>query len=366
MNSLNAKALNSMKQKLRKFAKQAGWEAKIEECRADASKYESEEEVVEVAAKKPAAKKTGAAKWAKGAASSTEEDQSSEDESSEEESSSEESSSEDDGKPKKTGISKWLKKPSKKAAAASSDEEEKKVAKKKKEAATAAVAAAESDDEGFQTVTDKKSSQVPVKEEAINLDNLFKKLKEAVEARGRKSTDKAAQVRLLHRMLHVAVSPHQKVKVLLVLVPSLFDYNASMNTHLAPETWKEAAKYLDELLTLLESNPHIRIRATLEEDEDEASNEAKSRTGEPVYLIGSIVGLTDRLDDEFYRSLQNIDPHSTEYIDRLRDEPVVYGLTVRAQKFADGAEAGVNEEQKEMTVLRRLEHLYYKVGKLFE
>lgn len=216
----------------------------------------------------------------------------------------------------------------------------------------------ESDQEGFQTVTDKKTQR----EENITLDNLFKKLREVVEARGRKSTDKASQVRILNKMLTVSVSAHQKIKVLLVLIPSLFDYNPSMASHLAIETWKEAAKHLDHLFTLAFENEHIVIAESLPEDEDEQANEALAKEGKVVKVLGSCVALVDRLDDEFYRSLQNIDPHTSEYIERLRDEPVLYGLMIRAQAYADKEVSGVSEELRSSMALRRLEHVYYKVS----
>ena len=40
----------------------------------------------------------------------------------------------------------------------------------------------------------------------------------------------------------------------------------------------------------------------------------------PVQLAGSLCAFTERLDDEYVKSLQNIDPHTKEYVSRLQDE----------------------------------------------
>ena len=48
---------------------------------------------------------------------------------------------------------------------------------------------------------------------------------------------------------------------------------------------------------------------------------AKKATDNPnlQYISSSLVSIIERLDDEFNKSLQQTDPHSTEYIERLRD-----------------------------------------------
>ena len=58
------------------------------------------------------------------------------------------------------------------------------------------------------------------------------------------------------------------------------------------------------------------------------------------------------------RSLQHIDPHGTEYIDRLKDEKVLYCTICRAQAFY---EKSLQSEPLGRVGMRRLEHIYSKV-----
>lgn len=80
---------------------------------------------------------------------------------------------------------------------------------------------------------------------------------------------------------------------------------------------------------------------------------------------GSVVSFIERLDDELTRSLQNIDPHTTEYIERLGDESSLYAAIVRSQTYyeriSQQSDVKVTESLNRV-VNRRLEHVYFKVG----
>lgn len=85
------------------------------------------------------------------------------------------------------------------------------------------------------------------------------------------------------------------------------------------------------------------------------------RAGEAVRVRGSVMSYVDRLDDEFTRSLQNIDPHGTEYVERLRDEKALYEMICRAEAHFE--KAG-DQASLARVLMRRLEHVYSKVRRI--
>jgi len=87
------------------------------------------------------------------------------------------------------------------------------------------------------------------------------------------------------------------------------------------------------------------------------------KPGETNKVRGSLVSFIDRLDDELTKSLQNIDPHTTEYIERLRDEQSLYAVIVRGGIWFERIEREGHDTggSASRIVLRRLEHIYYKV-----
>jgi translation initiation factor 3 subunit C len=67
---------------------------------------------------------------------------------------------------------------------------------------------------------------------------LFKKLREILEARGKKNTDRLEQIKVLQKLLNVATTPYQQIRVLLALIPAQFDYNPSMSNYMNVDMWK--------------------------------------------------------------------------------------------------------------------------------
>ncbi|KAI9260166.1 eukaryotic translation initiation factor 3 subunit 8 N-terminus-domain-containing protein [Sporodiniella umbellata] len=212
-------------------------------------------------------------------------------------------------------------------------------------------ALAEDDDEGFTAVGSGGKSVV-----SISNENILVRLREVLESRGRKNTDRSEQITILETLSEKAKSPFQKISVLLALIASRFDLNIGKAPFMDVSTWKAATLEFNTLLEVLETNKSFMVT----EDAEDLENEDKDvvpKSGEVVKLRGSIVSFVERLDDEFTKSLQNTDPHATEYIDRLRDEATIYALLQRSQFYL---------ETYSMTsciprvIFRKLDHVYYK------
>ncbi|KAI8600514.1 eukaryotic translation initiation factor 3 subunit 8 N-terminus-domain-containing protein [Dissophora ornata] len=280
MNASNAKALNSMKQKVKKNNRL--YEKEIQEYEKDPENYDVEEEVVEV---KPKTKKT------------------------------------------------------KKVVLSDSEEDEGEKGEDDEEL-----------DDGFTPVG------AGGKTVEFTQENLFKKLREVAEARGKKNTNREEQVRILERLLVISNTPYQKIRVLLSLISAQFDFAVGLSGYMNLPLWKNAEKYLNSLLNVLESNPGYVVKEDAPE-EDDSDKDRTPQDGEGVFIQGSIVAFIDRLDDEFAKSLQNIDPHTTDYIDRLKDEVGLYAVIVRSLAYFTRLEA---TDAICRTTMRRLEHLYFK------
>jgi translation initiation factor 3 subunit C len=166
------------------------------------------------------------------------------------------------------------------------------------------------------------------------------------------------QVRILEKLLEVAVTAYQKIRVLLALISSRFDYNSATATHMPPELWLSAQKEVDQLVSIVSANPAFVVQEVTEDYDELVERSPETEKDGIVRVRGSIISFIDRLDDEFTRSLQNIDPHGTEYVDRLKDEKVLYCTICRAQAFY---EKGKQEDPLSRVIMRRLEHIYSKV-----
>ena len=86
--------------------------------------------------------------------------------------------------------------------------------------------------------------------------------------------------------------------------------------------------------------------------------------GTYVKILGSIPSFVERLDDELTRSLQHIDPHAAEYIDRLTDEQTLYNKIVRTllytEETAKVESLEIPQESVNRVLIRRIEHIYFK------
>ncbi|KAI0267168.1 eukaryotic translation initiation factor 3 subunit 8 [Gloeopeniophorella convolvens] len=188
-------------------------------------------------------------------------------------------------------------------------------------------------------------------------EGIYKNLQAIQEARGKKNTDRTDQIRILERLLEVAVTTYQRIRVLLALVSSRFDYNASIASYMPIEMWSSAQREIDTLIGILTENVAYSVQEVTEDYDDLVERSPEEEKDGIVRIRGSIISFVDRLDDEFTRSLQNLDPHGTEYVDRLKDEKGLYCTICRAEVLYEKKQL---PEPLARVVMRRLEHIYSK------
>jgi len=206
----------------------------------------------------------------------------------------------------------------------------------------------------------KKDKILTMKPEDVTYTMVRTKLEEINIARGKKGTDRKEQVEMLAYLSTIAKGPSQKVEVLMQIVGALFDLNPSMSTHMAVPLWRRSVKLLLEILEILKENTYITIvdrgEFTVFEEEPPADTEGG------VKVQGNFVAFVERLDDEMFKTLQVTDPHTNEYLERLKDEPIFLALASMCTDYLMRIEDYANISRLS---LRRIEHLYYKTTPVY-
>jgi translation initiation factor 3 subunit C len=242
-----------------------------------------------------------------------------------------------------------------------SDEEEEPAPKPKKTARFVddTVDAMDDDDEGFATVG-KGGRTLQFTPESIP-----KHLRSIMESRGKKNTDRMEQIKIMEKLNDIAVTPYQQIRVLLTLVSARFDLGSGAATSMPLEHWKAAEKELSTLLQVLETNHDYIVIENAEEWDDDEKPPVIEKGEKYIRIPGSIVSYVERLDDELTRSLQSIDPHTSEYIDRLTDEGALYNIIFRGMLYYEylrkDSALEIPQDSINRIVMRRLEHVYFKV-----
>jgi translation initiation factor 3 subunit C len=218
------------------------------------------------------------------------------------------------------------------------------------------------DDTGFTVVKGKGIVYTP--------ESIFKHLRGIMESRGKKNTDRDEHIKVMEQLKEVAVTPYQKIRVLLAIVSSRFDLGSGTATAMPLEHWKAAEAELSELLTVLhETDEYVVVENAEEWDDDEKPPTLQA--GEKYIKVpGSLVSYVERLDDELVRSLQSIDPHTSEYIERLQDEGALYNIIFRGllyyERLSKDEALQISQDSINRIVMRRLEHVYFKPAQVIK
>jgi len=181
------------------------------------------------------------------------------------------------------------------------------------------------------------------------------KLNEINATRGKRGTDKHERLEMLQYLVTVAKGSAQTVTVLSNVMSSLFDLNPNMTSHMRVSQWKYCVHCCFQILDYLRGHPNIRLVEKMEELEDleEASDE--DREGQVAWC--PLLSFVERLDDELFKSLQVIDPHTHLYLQRLKDEVFFLALATKVLEFVQAHEG---MKGKSVLALRLMDHYYYK------
>lgn len=208
---------------------------------------------------------------------------------------------------------------------------------------------------GGSQVAKEKARMFP-KDTEITLELVYKKLKELTAGRGKKATNRTELIELLTELRGISnkteLGDPIECQIVSSIIAALFDYNPSVAASMKPAIWESCMEHIDQLLTLLIKNKETIIMK--ENVEDDISN----YTGEPPFRVrGCILRTVETMDDEYIKMLQACDAHSTEYIDRLKDEVQVCKLI---ETLFGYFEEGASPAELCRIYLKKIEHMYYK------
>jgi translation initiation factor 3 subunit C len=216
------------------------------------------------------------------------------------------------------------------------------------------------DDEGeWETVTkgNVASAEKPKmfeKDAEIDVAIVLTKLSEVMAARGKKRTDRRLQIEFLHELKNIAeqhnLGPALAIKVRFNIISSVFDYNPKVSEPMKLEYWTKLLEVTLDVLKILLAVGTIKLSDFVTEETEEFEKA-------PYKIRGCILTAVERLDDEFIKLLKECDPHSNDYVERLKDEVAVTKIIDETLKYV---EQQGDETEICRVYLRKIDHLYYK------
>lgn len=352
----NAKSLGTLRQKVRKYIKDFEEdltrfrESPDQESEEEEERPESDQEEQPVQADERVPQMTKAPKAQKDEDSDDSIDWGSDSES--------ESESSDDENQYQNMRERFLKKPTDK------DEEERREERKREKRAKDAKVrrkrdeAMEDDEEGeWETVVKGHTVEKPKmfeKDAEIDIPLVLAKLNEIMSVRGKKRTDRRLQIDLLFELKDIADQNNLgnaiAVKIHFSIISAIFDYNQKISEPMKLEYWSKLLEIMQSMMKILLANADIHMIEMVPEENEEFIKA-------PFYIRGCSLAAVERLDDEFTKLLKECDPHSNEYVSRLKDEVTVTKIIESVLNYFE--RVGNNNERCRI-YLRKIEHLYYK------
>jgi translation initiation factor 3 subunit C len=138
------------------------------------------------------------------------------------------------------------------------------------------------------------------------------------------------------------------VKLMFELITTEFNLvNSNQNQQYLPtETWKKTYGEILHTIHFLEENQELIVVETQKMEKEKEDEE----------IVGNFVSFLEKMDNEFIKNLQYIDPHTQEYVERLIDIRIIIELCERIFIYYKNLK---NFEKATISAVRLFNHLYY-------
>ena len=228
----------------------------------------------------------------------------------------------EDGRPELKGRARWLKKVT--DTTGTDKKEQRRInklesQKKKKK------------DDTYEGATVTKLRSAWRVEDNMTLEALDKKVSELVGSRGKKGTDVKVLLRQLSMLSKAArqFGPRKEIPVVMHFISAMFDSHKAIDDYMELNKWRTCHNCMQRVVTLLEENKDIVLGLLPSEDVSDSvlnlqvkmggkSGVEEAGLGEAsdgvkrgfLQVVGNLEAFIARLEDEYTKSLQQINPHT--------------------------------------------------------
>lgn len=176
------------------------------------------------------------------------------------------------------------------------------------------------------------SSVVKRTVEIITEEILDKKIADYMTSRGRKQADPRELLRQLEVLSKAArkFGPKKEIPVIMHLVSAMYDAHHGIDDFMELHEWRSCFRCLTRITALLNANPDLVLGIMPSEDvtdlvlasqinsdlmkkkdvESVGEDKPKESKSNIVRVVGNLESFVTRLEDEYTKSLQQINPHT--------------------------------------------------------